>query len=412
MAAKRKKGHPHEHDSEHEVVSVSDGNTEVHIVADDSDDSVRAQTPPQPSTSKSRAPPLKKPATSSGSGPSRHNGKGKGRADELPEAMVVDHDEDVAPLPARPTASVRELERIRKLKQKAEAQAADLEDQVQVLQKQFDDLTKLRTTDAERSRDDQRIEFEARIQTQEQLIKELTSQLARATKAAANKLPVTGKALSSSIPHFITREAAQEERRAVERELAKRAEEVKEREQRIQERDDQITELKTAVRIAEEELRYERQQKATYTPASSSKAMRGGAGMRVEAGHQERLVRFYEDITNVLVTSIRAGPPVGGVGSEGEWTYNCCISMGPGGIDLSFKLTTFAPANGVKSEDQPWVYTPVNLERERPQVRLEVLDFFGESFQFPKKQLPAFFKQLSEKIAPDAAPAGDDDDDD
>lgn len=33
------------------------------------------------------------------------------------------------------------------------------------------------------------------------------------------------------------------------------------------------------------------------------------------------------------------------------------------------------------------------------------LDFFAESFQFPKGQLPAFFRQLSEKLA------NDDDDD-
>lgn len=134
------------------------------------------------------------------------------------------------------------------------------------------------------------------------------------------------------------------------------------------------------VRIAEEELRLERQSVAR-TPT--------GPARKGTDEHQTRLIRFYEDVTNLLVTNIKAThtKPAHAAGGDGEWTYVCMVTPPSGnrachsavspaladaGADLNFQLTIFPSATSPPSDAsaQQLIYTPVGMENERPEVRI------------------------------------------
>jgi hypothetical protein len=118
-------------------------------------------------------------------------------------------------------------------------------------QKQLEDLVKVRHTEAEKLRDHQREEYEARIKSsslslcqtvvgnlspaQEQLISELTNQLARVDKLTRGNKFSTLK--------FITRDAADEEKRVVEREVARLRDLDKAKDATIVSRDQHIAKL-------------------------------------------------------------------------------------------------------------------------------------------------------------------------
>lgn len=130
----------------------------------------------------------------------------------------------------------------------------------------------------------------------------------------------------------------------------------------------------------------ERQSKTnTRTPTNRTRS--GASGDE----HQIRVIRLYEDSTNLLVTNIKAGS-----GAQGEWTYNCMFVPEPT-RSLNFTLGIFpSPQPG----SETCVYTPLGLTNE-PQDLLDQLDYFTESFQFPKTQLSAFFRQLCDRLTDD-----------
>ena len=126
-----------------------------------------------------------------------------------------------------------------------------VESQRNALSHQLEELFRVRNTDAEQILEQQTLQYEARLQSmskrsltdsclmrsiaQEALIKELTAQAAR-----VEPLTRSGK---SSVLYLLTREAADEEKRAVERDLARLKDIMKEKDATIAENDKRIAEL-------------------------------------------------------------------------------------------------------------------------------------------------------------------------
>jgi hypothetical protein len=123
------------------------------------------------------------------------------------------------------------------------------------LSAQLEELLQVRHTDAEESLDHQSLHYEARINSesndiairtplthceiaQEKLIQELTSQLARVEPLARS-----GK---TSLLHFLTRDAANEEQRALEDEVNRWENIAKAKDAVILEKDRRIAELERA----------------------------------------------------------------------------------------------------------------------------------------------------------------------
>lgn len=159
---------------------------------------------------------------------------------------------------------------------------------------------------------------------QEKLIQELTSQLARAEPLA--------RAGKSSLLHFLSRDAADEEHRALEDEVARLKDIAKAKDAVIGERDRHVREMEQtgAFCVAyvlwlkvytytppERELRFElaaeiERSKALVVKQPPGSATRGG-GARPRGGgifgtdepKNAAVIQLYEDLTNLLVPNMR-----------------------------------------------------------------------------------------------------------
>ena len=123
--------------------------------------------------------------------------------------------------------------------------------QVSKYEEQLEELFHIRETEAEQNLREQAEQYEAKIQSehhmrsvtvsltlvaaQEALVKELTSQLTK-TKAL-------GASAKASVVQFLTREAADEEKLAVEREVERCRDIIEHRDQQLAEKDKRIQDL-------------------------------------------------------------------------------------------------------------------------------------------------------------------------
>lgn len=174
---------------------------------------------------------------------------------------------------------------------------------------------------------------------QEALIKELTSQLAQ-------KEPLT-RAGKTSVLHLLTREAADEEKRLLEKELRWWKDVSDEKQQMLTQKDKRIAELEqigfysptlTMVQTlnmytTEKDLRFELKVEIENSKTLAAKAPRNPppSATRARQGHggvlgtddpkHAEVVRFYEDLTNLLVTAMKLQPGKY-LGLE-EWCFTC-----------------------------------------------------------------------------------------
>ncbi|KAH8117176.1 hypothetical protein DFH11DRAFT_1724238 [Phellopilus nigrolimitatus] len=140
----------------------------------------------------------------------------------------------------------RREERFLKKIERSEKQAQDAKAQRDALAAQLEEVFHTRNTEAEDLFEQQKSLYESRIQTQEEMIQEQTSQLAR-----VDSLTREGK---TSTLHFLTREAADEERRGIERQAEKLKETIKEKEKVIAERESTINDQEVEIRTLKIEL--------------------------------------------------------------------------------------------------------------------------------------------------------------
>ncbi|KAF8136468.1 hypothetical protein EV363DRAFT_1294090 [Boletus edulis] len=98
------------------------------------------------------------------------------------------------------------------------------------LSKQLEDLFQIRKTEPEQALEQLQVQYDERAKTQDALVKELTSQLVAL--------------------HFLTREAADEEKRAVEQDISRLQEVIKAKDSVIDEKTNRIAELEQSVQDA------------------------------------------------------------------------------------------------------------------------------------------------------------------
>lgn len=202
----------------------------------------------------------------------------------------------------------------------------------------------VRHTAAEESLDHQSLQYEARLHSkynwnaillylknrniaQEKLIQELTSQLARVEPLARS-----GK---TSLLHFLTRDAADEEQRGLENEIHRWKDIAKAKEAIIAEKDRRIAELERtgalnclyvdrpkSKLLAERDVRYELNAEIERSKTLASKAIRsqppgsgsrgrirgGGGILGADDPRNAAVIKFYEDLTNLLVPNLKFEP--------------------------------------------------------------------------------------------------------
>ncbi|KZP21206.1 hypothetical protein FIBSPDRAFT_953935 [Athelia psychrophila] len=313
----------------------------------------------------------------------------------------------------------KEMARLRQRCEEAETRAA-------ILTSQLEELHHVRHTAAEESLDHQSTHYEARIDTQEKLIQELTSQLARAEPLA--------RAGKSSLLHFLSRDAADEEHRALEDEVARLKDIAKAKDAFIGERDRHVREMEQT----ERELRFElaaeiERSKALVVKQPPGSATRGG-GARPRGGgifgtdepKNAAVIQLYEDLTNLLVPNMRF--ETGKYLDLDDKCFTCVYTyvdqtgndQGAMEQSLTFTLRFYhdipipqderTPADervtDISQLTEHIKYSPLELDKEAPDF-VEKLRFLGETFTFGREQLALFLKTMYDTLGGAGQPEGD-----
>ncbi|KAF9265599.1 hypothetical protein L218DRAFT_148762 [Marasmius fiardii PR-910] len=213
----------------------------------------------------------------------------------------------------------------------------------------------------------------------EKLIQELNSSLARAE-------PLT-KSEKTSVIHLLTREAADEEKKTVQQEVARLKAELVQRDAIIKEKDNLMHEKETIERELKYELQLEREAQKNRPPGS---AQRGGRGTVLGSDDPKntQVIKFYEDLTNLLVTNMK---PIPAQSKEEDWSLTCIYSYVGEGDDALTKSVHFSLRTA--SQSGSMFYVPQSLEKETPQFT-DKLGFLATSFSFPRAQLPLFLRTI------------------
>ncbi|KAJ7343270.1 hypothetical protein DFH08DRAFT_962397 [Mycena albidolilacea] len=407
---------------EEEEEGESDDFTEA--VREDAEDEVMEVDPPPTRRAASR------PAAKSGA-----KGKGKAKADAAPTKkqpsraeVEVDDDGDVgASAAARAindattnngmaaptrrvagsTAATKQLESLRRQLETAQAN-------IKALSSQLEESYRVRHTESEELQQSQMEKYEEIIRTKDLLIKQHQEMLSR-----KEPLSRDGK---TSVLHMVTREDADAEKRSADEQVAYWKGQCDERGRLLEEKEREIAELKQIQSDLQYEIKTEREnsQKAVRNPPSSALRGRGGGPNGVlgsdDPKHSE-LVRFYEDVTNLLVTDIKMQEPR--YLDLDEWSFTCIYTYADKtgsetsrrslGFLLRFTYDPFDASVAVESEeelDKAAQYTPLNLDKEPPPF-IDALQFLNTGFTFPRKQLPLFYNSLVTNMKAACEPESD-----
>ncbi|KAJ6525665.1 hypothetical protein B0H19DRAFT_1198288 [Mycena capillaripes] len=353
-------------------------------------------------------------------GKSSAKNKGKAKADSAPtkkqtsraEIEVLDDDDDVGPsATARAINDATSNNRSTKQTGRADGSAATMK-QIESLRRQLDtaqahikDLTKqleesyrVRHTEPEELQRRQVEKYEEIIRTKDLLLKQQAEML-------SHKEPLSREG-KTSVLHMITREDADTEKRSAEEQVVYWKEQVDQRDRLLEEKEREIAELKQIERDLQYEVKTEREnsQKASRNapPASRSRGPNGVLGSE-DPKHSE-LVRFYEDVTNLLVTDIKIQEPK--YFELDEWSLTCIYTYSDKeGSETSRRSLAFLlrftydpfdvskPVTSQEDLDRAAQYTPLDIDKEGPEF-VEALQFLNTAFTFSRKQLPLFFSSL------------------
>lgn len=289
----------------------------------------------------------------------------------------------------------------------------DLESQRDSLSKQLDELFKIRRTEPEQALEELHVQYEERAKMQDALVRELTSQLAR-----IEPLSRTGQNVAL---HFLTREAADEEKRAVEQEIVQLRDVIKQRDAVISDQSKRINELQQLVHevTRERDAEIERSKELLSRVALKVAPTTSRSQQRRPIGAEDpktEVIKFYEEMSNLLVTNVKFEDAPGS--DEQEVTFHCVYTYfemarredsveGERVNEKSIGFTMcifngYGGPNGEPISDDDFVhrrikYTPLHLDKE-PDSFVEALSYMGESFTFPCSQQGLFLNSLRDRM--------------
>ncbi|KAF8637405.1 hypothetical protein AX17_002900 [Amanita inopinata Kibby_2008] len=288
------------------------------------------------------------------------------------------------------------------------------EEQVRLLAEKLEETQRIRETEAEKLMKAKDEQFHAQLRAQGTLIESLTSQLAQKETLAS-----TGR---GSILHMITREAADEEKRNLEKEMIRLKEALHKKEEELKEKDRRITELNAIEKELRFELRAEIERaknltdKSLRTPQAAPKSRVGGA-TPFEDPKNAQVIRFYEDVTNLLVVNMKHQPGQR-LGSD-EWILTCFYTYSEDDMSPSVQQKSIAftlhtsrgsPTDGPESDsnEESIHYIPQNLDKE-PQDFVDKLGFLNQPFKFSRRQLSLFLRTMYDNLKDALSGDGDSD---
>jgi len=273
-------------------------------------------------------------------------------------------------------------------------------------------LIQTRNTEPEGRVAEMKARYEATSKAQDELIKELTTQIARLT-------PLIREGFGPTV-HFLTRETADEEKRMLEERLEKSKEALRQKDAVIRDKDARIAALNEQLETTQADLKAEiahtqtlqnKNAKGQREPPGSASRGRAGQDTLINDPKHGVTIRLYEDLTNLIVLSAKIqASPYPNLGELEEITYKCIFSH-MNTTSLSFLLTSLyqpksssvpghSPPRPKTKDDLQHVvrYTPLELEKES-QEYIQKLDFLADTFTFGYDQMEFFIKTLNDHFS-------------
>ncbi|KZT26584.1 hypothetical protein NEOLEDRAFT_1162207 [Neolentinus lepideus HHB14362 ss-1] len=273
----------------------------------------------------------------------------------------------------------RAVQQLNKLQKELDSAIAERD----ALRQQLEEVHSVRYTEAEELVEQQKANHELQLKTCEQYIEELETRLARVDSHAQSG--------HTSSLRFITREAADEEKRSLEQEVSKWKDMAKRADQ------DKLDVLQSKKEL-EIELKAEIERSKTLAAGvpSAPKGRSNGAQHEFTPA-QSQVLRFYEDLTNLLVTK-HTREPSAVQGLPEESCYTCIYTHAETYIAINFTLRLYVEASEDSDELIEKVkYIPHDLDKESPAFR-EKLDYLKDPFIFERSQLHVFLWSLGETL--------------
>ncbi|KAF7363625.1 hypothetical protein MSAN_01019600 [Mycena sanguinolenta] len=396
---------------------------EVVAVEEEESDDFAEVAQPEEEVMEVDPPPTRKPPSRS-TAKSGAKGKGKVKTESAStkqqpsraEVEVIDDDDDDAGAPAtarainnatnhngaigiaapsrRVASSAAATKQIESLRRQLESAQANIKE----LSKQLEESYRVRHTEPELLQQRQMEKYEETIRTKELLIKQHEEMLAR-----KEPLSRDGK---TSVLHLVTRETADAEKHSAEEKVAYWQAQFEERGRLLEEKERKIAELTQIQKDLQYEIKIEREnsQKAPRNPPSAPRGRGPNGVLGSDDPKHSELVKFYEDVTNLLVMDIKIQESkylkLDECALTCLYTYVDKTGSPESRRSLAFSLRfTYdpldpdAPVESKDDLDQAAQYTPIDVDKEGPEFN-EALQFLNNGFTFPRKQLPLFFNSL------------------
>ncbi|KAK0210995.1 hypothetical protein DFS33DRAFT_344094 [Desarmillaria ectypa] len=359
--------------------------------------------------------PIRKPQTARRGRKRSTNGmqhivKGKGKAkapspkttrrDSPPEVLDDSEEDDAAQVAAVINSAIEsnsggELKRLRR-------ELAETRERAHKYSKQLEELFAIRHTEPESLLIEYRKQSDSKMEAQDAIIKELTSNLAK-------KEPLIREG-RTSVLHLMTREAVDEEKETLERDVQRYKGRVEVCDRDLKEKDKKILEQEQTIKDLRVELQAEIDRanalaKDPRRPPGSAQRNRGQTVLGAQEPKHGATIQFYEDITNLLITNVR-NEKCGKRDKEEDWILTCIYTYIdedlPGdpdsnGKSLNFNLRLCHELVEGNEYADAILYSPLELDKE-PEDFVEQLDFLSGPFTFPRRQLPVFIRTINNTI--------------
>ncbi|RPD64540.1 hypothetical protein L226DRAFT_474144 [Lentinus tigrinus ALCF2SS1-7] len=284
------------------------------------------------------------------------------------------------------------------------------------LASQLEDVFRVRTTEAEQSLADYKAHYDESMKRkfwpQESLIQELTSRLTSLQSPSK-----ASKSDQSYTLHFLTREAAEEEKHALKEEIARLHETIKQRDEALAGKEQQIATLRGEAKTLqmERDAEIERSKNLLAQAQHAPRPAFSGPSRRTEQEVKNApVIRIYEDMTNVLITSVKMERSPAFPELEEEmalciYTYmnddfKLTLPLSSTAFNFSLRDTYVKPDDHPEGEPltreqlvQKVRYEPRDLDKEDPDI-VSRLNFFKDPFIFARDQMTVFLKTLTETI--------------
>ncbi|KAF4603753.1 hypothetical protein EYR40_000923 [Pleurotus pulmonarius] len=317
---------------------------------------------------------------------------GQGATDADTEIVVISNNPTRT---QKATVSRADLE-----KESLKKQVYELQRVISSHRQTLEEVLAVRNTEAEQILEEQRQLWETRLATQQETIQELTSNLAR-----VEPLSRSG---TGSVLHLLTRDAADEEKKALVSEIAQLKATIAEKNSIIADRDKRILDYTQQ----ERELRYEIKMLEERKPSTKPTARIHNAPADPKSGE---IIRFYEDMTELPVVSI-THQGVSQYSNDDEWLLRCIYSVSDTtgneesrSFSLDFSIRTrFEPSSEGKTKETLH-YIPLSLDKEKSEI-VDRLDFLKAPFTFERSQLAVFLRTLRDTLTEAVSPQDDQED--